>query len=148
MLAWRPRSASSRDASDRWIVGDTLFVHGGVLPKHVQYGLARINRETQAWLRGDAPVPRDVVLSQDSPVWTRRYSVAPDAAACAELRQALEAASVRRMVVAHTVHDEGITSYCDDAVWVVDVGMSAHYGGPTQALEIRGQAVRVLGKDA
>jgi hypothetical protein len=34
-------------------VGSTLFVHGGVLPAHVEYGLERINRETEEWLRGD-----------------------------------------------------------------------------------------------
>lgn len=34
-------------------VGTTLFVHGGVLPAHVEYGLEGINRETEEWLRGD-----------------------------------------------------------------------------------------------
>ncbi|KIZ05887.1 Uncharacterized protein MNEG_2066 [Monoraphidium neglectum] len=36
-------------------VGSTLFVHGGVLPPHVEYGLGRINDETQAWLMGGSP---------------------------------------------------------------------------------------------
>jgi hypothetical protein len=36
-------------------VGSTLFVHGGVLPSHVEYGLERINNETRAWLMGDDP---------------------------------------------------------------------------------------------
>lgn len=36
-------------------VGSTLFVHGGVLPSHVEYGLERINQETRAWLMGDDP---------------------------------------------------------------------------------------------
>jgi hypothetical protein len=35
-------------------VGSTVFVHGGVLPAHVEYGLERINAETQRWLLGDA----------------------------------------------------------------------------------------------
>ncbi|GBF93820.1 hypothetical protein Rsub_06152 [Raphidocelis subcapitata] len=34
-------------------VGSTLFVHGGVLPAHVEYGLGAINSETQAWLMGE-----------------------------------------------------------------------------------------------
>ena len=33
-------------------VGSTLFVHGGVLPGHVEYGLGAINGEAQAWLLG------------------------------------------------------------------------------------------------
>jgi hypothetical protein len=36
-------------------VGSTLFVHGGVLPSHVEYGLERINRETRDWLMGKPP---------------------------------------------------------------------------------------------
>jgi hypothetical protein len=36
-------------------VGSTLFVHGGVLPEHVEYGLERINRETRDWLLGKPP---------------------------------------------------------------------------------------------
>jgi hypothetical protein len=36
-------------------VGSTLFVHGGVLPSHVEYGLERINAETRAWLLGQDP---------------------------------------------------------------------------------------------
>ena len=31
-------------------VGDTLFVHAGVLPHHVDYGLERINSEAKAWV--------------------------------------------------------------------------------------------------
>ncbi|GAB4813892.1 hypothetical protein N2152v2_000938 [Parachlorella kessleri] len=34
-------------------VGSTVFVHGGLLPQHVEHGLERINQETQAWLLGD-----------------------------------------------------------------------------------------------
>lgn len=33
-------------------VGDTMFVHGGVLPGHVDYGLDRINRENHEWMTG------------------------------------------------------------------------------------------------
>lgn len=36
-------------------VGSTLFVHGGVLPSHIEYGLERINQETRAWLLGQDP---------------------------------------------------------------------------------------------
>ena len=38
-------------------VSDTVFVHGGVLPQHAQYGIDRINREAAAWMRGEAPAP-------------------------------------------------------------------------------------------
>lgn len=35
------------------IVNDSVFAHGGLLPGHVKYGLARLNGEVAAWMRGD-----------------------------------------------------------------------------------------------
>jgi hypothetical protein len=125
------------------LVEGTLFVHGGVLPAHVAYGLDRLDRETAAFLRGEAGLP-DVLRTGDAPVWTRLYSDAPDEAACATLAEALKAAGARRMVVAHTVQKSGINAACGGTVWRVDVGLSAHYGGPVQVLELVGDEARVL----
>ena len=52
------------------------------------------------------------------------------------------------MVVGHTVQSGGVTSACDDRVWRIDVGLARHYGGRTEALEIRGDEVRVLRAEA
>ena len=128
------------------VVGDTLFVHGGVLPKHVKYGLARINREIKDWMSGDRPAPPAIVIAEDGPVWVRRYSAAPDAEDCKVLGEALSAASVKRMVVGHTVQRGGISSGCDDRVWRIDVGLSHYYGGSSEVLEIVGDTVKKLKK--
>ena len=61
------------------------------------------------------------------------------------LDEALMIIGVKRMIVGHTVHTEGITSACDGKVWRIDVGLAAHYGGPMQVLEIRGDQVTVVG---
>lgn len=124
-------------------LGENVFVHGGVLPEHVQYGIDRINEETRAWLRGEAARP-EVLEGSDSPQWTRLYSDQPDSTACAVLHQTLELLGATRIMVSHTVQDDGITSYCDGAVWCIDVGMAAAYGGPIEVLEIQGDSVRVL----
>ena len=129
------------------IVGDTLFVHAGVLPAHVAYGLDRINREARAYLRGEAVLEPAILKAPDSPVWTRLYSfdAAPPPDACRTLDDALAAAGAARMVVGHTVQEGGITSACGDRVWRIDTGMSAAYaGGPRAALEIAGGRVNVL----
>jgi hypothetical protein len=125
-------------------VGSTLFVHGGVLPAHLQYGIERINREASAFMLGAQAKLSDVLTAEDSPVWTRAYSQGtPSAAACAQLREVLERTHMRRMVVGHTVQGE-INSACDKQVWRIDVGLSAHYGGPTQVLDLRDDVARVL----
>jgi hypothetical protein len=49
------------------------------------------------------------------------------------------------MVVGHTPQKPSIAPACDSKVWRIDVGLAQFYGGPVQALEIRGDDVRVIG---
>jgi hypothetical protein len=125
------------------IVGESLFVHGGILPEHVEWGLDEMNEAVRAWLRGEIPQP-EWIRGDLSPVWTRLYSSEPDAAACDTLAGVLDGLDVQRMVVGHTVQSTGITSFCGGRVWAIDVGMASHYGGRTEVLEIRGGVVRSL----
>ncbi len=126
------------------VVGDTVFAHGGVLPEHVSYGLEKINQEVQRWLLGQVATPPAITSGENSPVWTRDYSMAPDAEDCATLDRALAAIPAKRMVVGHTVQIEGVKSACDGKVWLVDVGMAKHYGGSPAVIEIVGDTVNVL----
>ena len=53
----------------------TVFVHGGVLPEHADYGLERINQETADWLMGKSGdrMP-DFLAGRKAVVWAREYS--------------------------------------------------------------------------
>jgi hypothetical protein len=128
------------------VVGDSLFVHGGVLPEHVRYGIERINQEAREWMRaGDRRAP-EAVASESAPIWVRDYSLDPVAPnVCDRLGEVLSALNVKRMVVGHTVQNAGISSACDGRVWRIDVGLSRYYGsGPIQVLEIQQGKLRVL----
>ena len=125
------------------MVGDTVFVHGGILSSHAEAGLETINGDVQAWIRGDADKPDEWVHSDLSPVWTRDYSDNPDDADCAELEAALDILGARRMVVGHTVQTAANPA-CNDKVWRMDVGMANYYGGTPAALEITGDTVTLL----
>lgn len=130
------------------IVGDTVFVHGGVLPAYAGR-IDAINSEARRWLWGldgnEAPIV-GTIMAEDSPVWTRVYSEpVPTEQACAALDEALRTMNAARMVVGHTVQKSGITSACNEKVWRIDVGMSSHYGGTPQALEITDAGVKILG---
>ncbi len=127
------------------VVGDTVFVHGGVLPKHVRYGLDRMNREVSAWMEGAAPSPPSIVTAEDGPIWTRLYSAAPGESDCKVLREALALIGAKRMVVGHTVQRGGINAACGGQVWRIDVGLSKVYGGKPEVLEIDGDQVRPIG---
>ena len=125
------------------IVGNSLFVHGGILPEHVDRGLESMNEEIRAWLRAEAPQP-EWIRGDRSPVWNRLYSDAPNVAACDTLSSVLDRLGVERMVVGHTVQRTGVTAFCGGRVWCIDVGMPDHYGGRPAVLEIRGDEVRGL----
>lgn len=120
-----------------------VFVHGGVLPQHVAYGIDRINEETREWLRGEAERPL-ILDGENSPQWTRLYSREPDSLACDVLGQVLDRLDAKRMVMGHTVQGAGVSSACDAHAWRIDVGMAAYYGGHVEVLEIVGDSVRVL----
>jgi hypothetical protein len=154
IAAFRPGAPYAAVLAERnvaVIVGDTVFVHGGVLPTHVADGvrsLERINADTRAWLldgeTGKATVAQHV-MAPDGLVWTRAYSDDADPNACAALDATLNALGAARMVVGHTVQKDGITSACEGRVWRIDVGMAAHYGGRVAVLSIEGDRVRALG---
>ena len=125
------------------MVGDTVFVHGGILPEHAAVGLDTINAEVRAWMRGQAPAPDKWIRSQTAPVWSRAYSNDPDDQDCAMLAEALQTLGASRMVVGHTVQNSANPA-CDGKVWAMDVGMAAHYGGQPAAIEIVGQTATIL----
>jgi hypothetical protein len=118
-------------------IRDTVFAHGGVPPRWAAYGTDRINREVRDWLMGLTPEPQSSlgVDDGDRVMWTRQFSQAVDAADCLDLTESLRILDARRMIVAHTVHEQ-ITSRCGGQLWNIDVGMSRAYGGRVQVLEI------------
>ena len=132
------------------VVGGTLFVHGGVLPKHVDYGIGRINSELSRWMSGGTSRPPLSAYQQDSPVWTRYYSPedpndeSRTREMCETLEQVLASLSVDRMVIGHTVQANGINSDCSRRLYRIDVGVSGLYGGTPEVLEIENGEISVI----
>lgn len=130
------------------IVGDNVFVHGGLSPQHLTFGgkaaaaalktLAKVNDECRLFLLGKGTQPQ-VLRGGKSPIWMRDYSqqhVRPASAECRMLAETLKMIKARRMIVGHTPQWQGINAACSGRVWRVDTGMSAAYGGIPEALEI------------
>jgi hypothetical protein len=129
------------------IVGDSVFAHGGLGAAEVTRGLDAVNAEVRALMEGTAADPAAAAarwMAPDGPLWRRDQSDPDSAVDCAQLRRTLNALGVTRLVVGHTVQAQGVTAACDGAVWRIDVGMSAHYGGPVEVLELVDGQVRVL----
>ncbi len=146
VVAFRPGGPYARHLANQpiaIIVGRSLFVHGGIDAENVAHGLDRINAESRRWLLGEGPKP-EWVNGEHSPVWSRRFSDEVDDEDCDRLADVLELLDVDRMIVGHTVQEEGINSFCGRRVWCIDVGLAAAYGGRLQILEIVGDEVRVI----
>jgi hypothetical protein len=145
-VAFGPGGPRARELATRnvaMVIGDTVFVHGGITAEAAARGLDAINHAARAFFLGASPLP-EWLAAEDSPIWHRGFATAGDPATCAALDAALTRLSARRMVVGHTVQEHGVTSACGDRVWRVDVGLARYYGGPNEVLEITGESARVL----
>jgi hypothetical protein len=139
------RAAFSATGDDgRWLrtlpvsarLGDTVFVHGGILPELAAGGVDALNATAKAAL--DAP-GKPAVLDESGPLWYRGYVNDPEPTACPTLADALRRLGARRMVVGHTTRRDGrVQARCDGALLVIDVGISDHYGAHLGAIELRG----------
>jgi Calcineurin-like phosphoesterase len=122
------------------VIGDTVFVHGGIGSGHGA-DLADDSLRARCWLSGAGEPPR-ALTDNTGVVWDRSF--AQSEVDCAALSRSLDELGVTRMVVGHTVQPDGINAACDGAVWRIDVGLAALYGGPHQALELTSAGPRVI----
>jgi Calcineurin-like phosphoesterase len=126
------------------IVGDSVFVHGGISAKHVRYGLDKMDAEVRNWLMGKAKSAPAIVVAEDGPVWLRAYSAQTGPAECKQLGEALEMLGAKRMVVGHTPQKPDISMACDGRAIRIDTGMAHAYGGRVEVLEIVGDKLEIL----
>ncbi|KAK3016559.1 hypothetical protein RJ639_005820 [Escallonia herrerae] len=131
------------------VVGESVFVHGGLLPDHVVYGLERINEEVRDWIVGvKGRVSSSLVRGRDSVVWLRRFSEeVAGKCDCSTLERVLAVIpGAKRMVMGHTIQQSGINGACGNRAIRIDVGMSRGCGdGLPEVLEIVGNSeLRVL----
>lgn len=117
------------------IIGNSLFVHGAVTPKFAKYGIEKINSEIQKWMQNKKEKP-NFLDDENGPLWSRKYSKDVSKKDCKSLKKSLSILGIKRMIVAHTVQKNGINSACGGKVWRIDTGISSHYDGKLEALEI------------
>lgn len=89
-------------------VGDSVFVHGGLLPRHVKYGLEKINAETAQWMSAVPKDPDDAkrnvpkfLRGRNALVWSRHFSSTKEDCQCELLEEVLGMVGASRMVVGY-----------------------------------------------
>jgi hypothetical protein len=117
------------------IVGDSVFVHGGLLPQFVSSpaSIDDMNTRWAAFARGESgdDVDQDIYEC----LWDRSYSDDDFEPDCESLSMVLESLGVSRMVVGHSIWPD-INAACHGQVWRIDTAMSTYYGGDIEVLEI------------
>ena len=115
------------------LVGDTVFVHGGIHPDWAEKGIDAINAEVRIGIDH----PEHEAVGADGPLWFRGYAQAPEPDVCEPLDDALRSLGARRMVMGHTVQASGeVTTRCDGKLALIDVGLASYYGSNLAVWEL------------
>jgi len=155
--SWAPdgevgRWVSGNDAVA--LIGDTLFVHGGISPAYANLPSAEINRRVREALMMQSTARNAIINDPLGPLWYRglvspqlqSQDDSPDGAASAQvalgpdeqLDLVLKGYGAKRMVVGHTPILAGISIRHDGRLICIDTGDSRYYGGALSYLEIIG----------
>lgn len=124
-------------------IGDFVFAHAGILPKHVdnmekKQFYDKANTLMRLFLQGKKTVDdleiQHYFLDKSGIIWNRAYG--DEAPLCKKWDTVSHMLNVNHMVVGHTVQDS-INSKCSGKLWRVDVGLSDTFGtNNTEVLEI------------
>lgn len=160
-LAWAPTGDLGRWTLGHRavaIIGDSLFVHGGISANYATVPIDEINRRVTAALTAGDETPTSIINDQMGPLWYRGLVTrAQDAEATKpaiptvvpptrpaieqEIAIVLSAYRVKRVVVGHTPTLGGIVEGGGGKLWRIDSAISSAYGGTPTYLEITGDRV-------
>lgn len=142
-LAWAP----SGDIG-RWvlanpvavIVGDSLFVHGGISTKYDVDSLTQLDDLAHGALSAASTDDNAIINDQVGPLWYRGFAEENEATV-KDIADVLKAYGVKRMVIAHTPNLSGIKVLDQGRVIDIDTGITASYGGTHSFLSIEGASI-------
>lgn len=140
------------------IVGNSLFVHGGISAQYTVHTIATMNSKVSDALNARNTGPTSILYDELGPLWYRGNvynqlqaepsetdasenlddeNAPPSLSQSEEVDLALSTYNVDRLVIGHTPTLSGIKSTHDGKVIQIDTGIAAYYGGTQSYLEIR-----------
>jgi hypothetical protein len=140
-LGWVERAAafSAEGKYGKWLrqknviikVNDIIFVHGGISAKFSLSTMKFINDQVHAELNDFSKLNEGVAPDEEGPLWYRGLADAPesDRGVSAALDEFLNHQQAHHIVVGHTPQAAIIPRF-QGRVIVIDVGLSAFFGGP------------------
>ncbi len=148
------------------IVGDSLFVHGGISADYAAFSIDDINAMVREALIARNTAPTSILYDVNGPLWYRGHVhnapasaqeegsqstetvAAPKMSPSEEVDLVLDAFSVQRIVVGHTPSLTGVKASYGGKVIQIDTGIAKYYGGTQSYLEIRNGVLIAHDNDA
>lgn len=125
-------------------INDVVFMHGGVSPKLLEFTLDQVNERIRSELADLNKLKGGLAANEDGPLWYRGLALQPEPELQAHVDRALAHFRAQRFVVGHSMRAPVIVSRFNGRVILIDVGLSAAYGGPAASLVIEGGRLVVL----
>jgi hypothetical protein len=123
-------------------INDAIYLHGGISPRFVSVPIDEINTAVAAQL-GDFKTLTEngPVLAPDGPLWFRGMAEDNGPAMAAHVDRVLAAYGVKRIVIGHTTTAGAVIPQFDGKVDLIDVGLSAAFGGRRACLLVEGPSL-------
>ena len=116
-------------------IDDFLFLHGGIGPKYLDQSISALNTGVRQALESGGSAP-GIAEDTEGPLWYRGLATGDEALLAGHVDQVLANFGVKHVVIGHTVTAGTVLPRFDGKVIMIDVGLSAVYGGPPACLVI------------
>jgi hypothetical protein len=122
------------------IVGDTVYVHGGVLEDHLAKGIDNLNDQATKWMLGEIAMMPDPLAG---PGPARTPKLKGNEPFCPGVEQVVTDLAVKRMVIARPAAEKLEPVMCEGKLIRVGAVTGDASGGP-EVLEISGDAIKFV----
>ena len=110
-------------------INDTNFLHGGISPKYAGHSLRLINDRVREELEDFSKLEAGIVTDMEGPLWYRGLAQDSEEEVEPSLDAILTRHGVKTIVMGHTVTWGAVMPRLGARVVLIDVGLSAFYGG-------------------
>ena len=126
-------------------INDAIYLHGGISPRYASMTVDQINEMIRAELSDLTKITdKSPVVAEDGPLWYRGLAQDEGAAMEAHVNQVLATHGIKRIVIGHTPTAGAVIPRFDGKVVVIDVGLTATYGGHRACLVQEGASLYAI----
>ena len=120
-------------------INDTIYMHAGISPRFAAASITQLNAAIASELADFTKIKEgSPVTAEDGPLWYRGLAEDDGAAIAAHVNRLLETHRIQRIVIGHTPTPGAVIPRFNGKVILIDVGITAYYGGHSACLLLEG----------